>query len=239
MTEKQFVDALKNLNIVSLEEQLKKLSDYAEFLIEYNKNVNLTRIDSLEQIYLKHFYDSLTICEALDFSKVTKMLDIGSGAGFPGMVLAIFFPKIKVTLLDSNNKKTTFLKLLAQHLKLNNVTVINARAEEYCKEYRESFELVTARAVANLTVLSELCIPFVKEEYYFISMKGSNSQEITEAESAIEILGAKIEEVIDFQLPNDGGGRNLVKIKKISKTKSIYPRRYDKIIKNPLKKKGI
>ena len=239
MTEKQFIEALKNLNIVVLEEQLKKLNDYASFLMEYNKNVNLTRIDSLEQIYLKHFYDSLTICEALDFSKVATMLDIGSGAGFPGMVLAIFFPEIKVTLLDSNSKKTTFLKLLAQRLQLNNVKVITDRAEQYCKEYRESFDLVTARAVANLTVLSELCIPFVKEGSYFISMKGSNSEEIIEAESAIEVLGAKIEEVIDFQLPNDGGGRNLVKIRKVNKTKSIYPRRYDKIIKNPLKKKGI
>lgn len=236
MSEQEFYDALSELGIAITIQQKEALQIYCDFLISENQKTNLTAIKEPKDIYLKHFYDSLTIVRVVDFAKISNMLDIGSGAGFPGMVLKIFFPSINVTLLDSNNKKISFLKKLSSKLSLKNIDFIQDRAENYIKENREYFDLVTARAVANLTTLSELCLPFVKINGYFVPLKGSNEEEIKEAEYAIKTLGGQEENIVNFTLPFDGGVRNIVKIKKIQNTPIKYPRRYEKILKNPLKK---
>ena len=152
------------------------------------------------------------------------------------MVLKILYPHLKLTLLDSNNKKIKFLQELAQKLELKGIEFYNGRAEDYVKTHRESFDIVTARAVSNLPVLSELCLPLTKVDGYFIALKGSNEEEIKESDYAIKELGGSIEQIDHFELPYEGGTRNIIKIKKINSTDEKYPRRYDKIVKNPLKR---
>ena len=238
MNKELFVKEVSKLGLDLKEEQLKNLDIYCKFLIEYNSHTNLTAITEEEQVYLKHFYDSLTILKSVDMNKVESLIDIGTGAGFPGMVIKILFPEIEVTLLDSNNKKINFLKELAQKLNLKKINFYHGRAEDFCVKNREKFEIVTARAVSNMTLLTELCLPLTKQDGYFIALKGSNIEEIEESKYAIEILGGSIEEIISFNLPIEESGRNIVKIKKIKTTPKEYPRRYDKIVKNPLKKSG-
>ncbi len=235
MNKEQFLEELNKLGIDLTGKQLISLNAYCEFLKEYNSHTNLTSITDDEGIFLKHFYDSLTFVKAINLEEYETLLDIGTGAGFPGMVLKIVFPHLKVTLLDSNNKKIIFLKELAEKLQLNNIVFINGRAEDFCKDNRESFDIVTARAVTNMTVLSELCLPLTKLNGYFIAMKGSNTEEIEESKYAIKVLGGNLEEIINFNLPIEESGRNIVKIKKIKNTPQEYPRRYDKMVKKPLK----
>lgn len=235
MNKENFIIELQKLNINLTPKQISDLDYYCHFLIEYNQHTNLTAIKEENQVYLKHFYDSLTIVKGLDLSKYHNLIDIGTGAGFPGMVLKIVFPHLNITLLDSNNKKITFLQQLAEKLNLTNINFFHGRAEEFCQKNRETFEIVTARAVSNMNILAELCLPLVKKDYYFIALKGSNKEEIIDAQSAISILGGKIEKNIEFNLPIEDSGRNIVVIKKIKNTPNVYPRRYEKIIKKPLK----
>ncbi len=235
MNKEEFIKEVVKLGINLTEDQLSKLDTYAKFLVEYNTHTNLTAITSEDQIYLKHFYDSITIVKALDLTKVNNLIDIGTGAGFPGMVLKIIFPNLEVTLLDSNNKKITFLQELGNKLNLTNIYYFHGRAEEYCLKHRETFDLVTARAVSNMNTLSELCLPLTKLGGYFIPLKGSNEEEITSSINAIKELGGNVEEIIKFSLPYEDSTRNIIKIKKITNTPNKYPRRYDKIIKYPLK----
>lgn len=235
MNKENFIIELQKLNINLTPKQISDLDYYCHFLIEYNQHTNLTAIKEENQIYLKHFYDSLTIVKGLDLSKYHNLIDIGTGAGFPGMVLKIVFPHLNITLLDSNNKKITFLQQLAEKLNLTNINFFHGRAEEFCQKNRETFEIVTARAVSNMNILAELCLPLVKKDYYFIALKGSNKEEIIDAQNAISILGGKIEKNIEFNLPIEDSGRNIVVIKKIKNTPNVYPRRYEKIIKKPLK----
>ena len=235
MNKEQFLEELNKIGITLTEEQINNLNIYCEFLKEYNSHTNLTSITEDEQIFLKHFYDSLTFVKALDLKEYNNLLDIGTGAGFPGMVLKIVFPNLNVTLLDSNNKKITFLRELAEKIHVNNINFYQGRAEDYIKEKREQFDIVTARAVSNLPVLSELCLPLVKKNGYFIAMKGSNKEEIKEAEFAIKTLGGTIEQIINFTLPIENSERNIIKIKKDKNTPLEYPRKYEKIIKKPLK----
>ncbi len=235
MNKKNFIIELQKLNINLTPKQISDLDYYCHFLIEYNQHTNLTAIKEENQVYLKHFYDSLTIVKGLDLSKYHNLIDIGTGAGFPGMVLKIVFPHLNITLLDSNNKKITFLQQLAEKLNLTNINFFHGRAEEFCQKNRETFEIVTARAVSNMNTLAELCLPLVKKDYYFIALKGSNKKEIIDAQNAISILGGKIEKNIEFNLPIEDSGRNIVVIKKIKNTPNVYPRRYEKIIKKPLK----
>jgi len=235
MNKENFIIELQKLNINLTPKQISDLDYYCHFLIEYNQHTNLTAIKEENQIYLKHFYDSLTIVKGLDLSKYHNLIDIGTGAGFPGMVLKIVFPHLNITLLDSNNKKITFLQQLAEKLNLTNINFFHGRAEEFCQKNRETFEIVTARAVSNMNTLAELCLPLVKKDYYFIALKGSNKEEIIDAQNAISILGGKIEKNIEFNLPIEDSGRNIVVIKKIKNTPNVYPRRYEKIIKKPLK----
>lgn len=236
MNKEQFIEELNKIGINPTEEQLAQLEEYANFLLDYNTKTNLTAIREKDQVYLKHFYDSLTIVKAIDLTKVTNLIDIGTGPGFPGVVVKILFPNLEITLLDSNNKKIEFLKQLVDKLKLINIHIISGRAEEFIKDNREKYDIVTSRAVSNLPVLSELCIPFVKVDGYFIAMKGQAETEINESLYAIPELGGKIEENIKFYLPIENSERNIIKIKKIKPTNQKYPRRYDKITKNPLKK---
>ena len=238
MNKELFVEEVRKLGIILNEEQLKKLEIYCNYLIEYNEHTNLTAIKEPEQIYLKHFYDSITIVKAIDFNKVNNLIDIGTGAGFPGMIVKILFPEIEVTLLDSNNKKIAFLQELTMKLGLKKVNFYHGRAEDFCVKNREKFDVVTARAVSNMTLLSELCLPLTKVGGYYIALKGSNEEEIDDSLYAIKVLGGEIEEKITFELPIENSGRNILKIKKSVNTPKEYPRRYDKMVKNPLKKNG-
>ena len=234
MNKDNFYIELSKLGIVLNEKQKGDLENFAHLLLEYNKHTNITAIRDIDGVYLKHFYDSLTLVKVYDLSKEVNVLDVGSGGGFPGIVLAIVYPNLKVTLLDSNHKKSDFQKYIVDNLKLNNVLVVNDRAENYYKKGIQ-YDLVVARAVANLSVLSELCIPFVKNSGYFISMKGDSALEIEEAKGAIRFLGGNIENIQTFFLQNGEDIRNLVVIKKEKDTPSGYPRIYDKIVKKPIK----
>ena len=236
MNKEQFIKEIEKLGLILTNEQLNALDIYCKFLLEYNSHTNLTAIKEEDQVYLKHFYDSLTFIKAIDLNKINNLIDIGTGAGFPGMVLKIIYPNVSVTLLDSNNKKITFLQELSKKLHLDNINFFHGRAEEFCIKNRATFDIVTARAVSNMNTLTELCMPLVKLNGYFIAMKGSNEQEVIDSQDAIEILGGKIEENIKFNLPLEESGRQIVKIKKIKNTPKEYPRRYEKIVKTPLKK---
>ena len=235
MNKQDFINKIGELGINLTDEQLNQLDIYCNFLLEYNSHTNLTAIKEEDQVYLKHFYDSLTFIKALDVTKYNNLLDIGTGAGFPGMVLKIVFPELEVTLLDSNNKKINFLQELAKKLNLNKINFFHGRAEDFCVKHREIFDIVTARAVTNMTALSELCLPLVKINGYFIALKGSNQDELENSKNAIKILGGQIEDTINFELPYEGGERNIVRINKQKNTPKEYPRRYDKIVKKPLK----
>ncbi len=238
MNKEEFITKVEELGIKINDEQIKQLDIYCKFLLEYNSHTNLTAIKEEDQVYLKHFYDSLTFIKAIDITKYNNLLDIGTGAGFPGMVLKIVFPNLKVTLLDSNNKKINFLKELSKKLELDKIDFYHGRAEEFCQNNREKFDIVTARAVSNMTTLTELCLPLVKINGYFIALKGSNKEELNESIYAIEKLGGFIENTINFKLPFDSGERNIVKILKRKNTPKEYPRRYEKIVKTPLKLNG-
>lgn len=235
MNKEEFITKVGELGINLTDNQLSQLDEYCKYLLEYNSHTNLTAIKEEDQVYLKHFYDSLTFIKAIDPTKYETLLDIGTGAGFPGMVLKIVFPNLEVTLLDSNNKKINFLKELTMKLGLTKVNFFHGRAEDFCIKNREKFDLVTARAVSNMTVLTELCLPLVRVGGYFIAMKGSNVDEITESKVAITKLGGNLENIINFTLPQEESGRNIAKIKKEKTTPKEYPRRYEKIVKSPLK----
>lgn len=236
MTLENFIEKVKLLKIEVTDDKIQALEIYYKELYNYNKHTNLTRIVEKEDVFLKHFYDSLTCSKVIEFNQINNILDIGSGAGFPGIVLKIFFPHIKVTLLDSNNKKTKFLAHMKNVLKMD-LNIINERAENYAKSKINYYDLVVARSVANLRVLSELCIPFVKVNGYFLSMKGKITDEINDSKETLEILGAEIKCIESFNLGIDNGERNLVLIQKNSESKKSSIRMYDQILKKPLLKK--
>ncbi|MCX4248742.1 MAG: 16S rRNA (guanine(527)-N(7))-methyltransferase RsmG [Bacilli bacterium] len=236
MNKEEFIKRVKeDLNITLTKEMLTKLDFYAAFLIEYNKHTNLTALKTLEEIYLKHFYDSLTLIKTINLSSINTLCDVGTGAGFPGLVLKIVFYNLNVTLIDSNNKKIKFLEELVKKLELNGASVINMRSEDYAKENKEKFDVVTARAVTTLPVLIELCLPLVKENGYFIPLKGNAEDEINISKNILGILNGAIEDIYKFVLPEENSTRTIIKIKKNSKTPEGYPRSYDKI-KKSLKK---
>lgn len=234
MTENKFIECVNKLGIEISDFQLNQLKKYYELLIEYNNKINLTAIVNKEDVYLKHFYDSLTLFKAVDLNKIETMCDVGSGAGFPGIVIKILFPKIKITLIDSLNKRILFLKDVIKKLNLKEIEAIHQRAELFALSNREKYDLVTARAVAPLNVLSELCIPLVKKNGYFIAMKGNNKEELNTSEDAIKKLGGSITKIINFILIFENSNRTLIKIKKVNLTSKKFPRKYSDIKKNPL-----
>lgn len=233
MNRKEFIKEIQNLGIYLEDKVLSNLEEYYNILKDENEKYNLTRIIEKEDVYLKHFYDSLTISKIIDLNS-QSLCDLGSGAGFPGLVLAICFPNTKLTLIESNGKKCNFLNKVKQKLFLENVTIINARAEEYAKENREIFDIVTARAVAPLKHLLEYGIPLVKIEGYFIAMKSKIEEEIKNIEYYYNKLNIKEENKIVLNLPKENSLRTLIKYKKEEKTNTKYPRRYSEIIKREI-----
>ena len=233
MNKEEFILELKKINIELSEDKLDKLDKYKDILLEYNKHTNLTAIKDDNLVYLKHFYDSLTIANDL---KSGKVLDIGTGAGFPGMVLAIVRDDLEYVLLDSNNKKIKFLEYLSKELNITNVTLIHDRAENYIRNNIEVFDYVTSRAVARLRILCELAIPALKVNGSFIAMKGNLDEELDEAMDTIEILNSSIKSHNKFKLPIELSNREKIIIIKNNTTNRAYPRNYDKILKKPLVK---
>lgn len=233
MSQNDFEKYLSELSISLTEKQKDQLEKYYELLVEYNKVMNLTGITEHDEVYLKHFYDSLTLIRVCDLNTMDSLCDIGTGAGFPGMVLKIVFPNLKITLVDSLNKRIEFLKVVVKELGLRNIELVSARAEEYAMKNRERFDVVTARAVAPLPMLLEYSIPLVKESKYFIAMKGSKRED-EEASNALKLLECKIDKVDTFFLPKEESMRTLYVIKKIKKTSLKYPRKFVEMKKNPL-----
>lgn len=215
-------------------EGIPSLMRYAELLVEKNKVMNLTAITEPHDIATLHFLDSVAMLTLADL-KGKKMADVGTGAGFPGMPLRIVEPSLRLTLLDSLNKRIDFLKEVCEDLGLNDVECIHGRAEEFAASHREDYDIVTSRAVANLQMLSELCLPLVKVGGYFLSMKAVDSeQEVNDAKNAIKTLGGQIEKVVDYAIPGTDVQHRLIFIKKIKETPKKYPRAFAKIKKNPL-----
>lgn len=230
----EFIEQLKLINIVIDDKQIEQLNKYYELLIEYNKVMNLTGITEKKQVYLKHFYDSLTIAKIINLENEDNLCDIGTGAGFPGLVIKILFPKLKVTLVDSLNKRIEFLKKVIKELKLDNIEAIHERAEEFAKKNREKYDVATTRAVAPLNILLEYTVPILKENKYFIAYKGNISQEINNSKDAFNKLNCQVEKIEEFKLPIEESVRNLIKIKKIKKTNIKFPRKYSEIKSKPL-----
>lgn len=233
MTQNSFIEELKKISVELTPEMLNQLELYYEMLIEYNKVMNLTGITEKEEVYLKHFYDSLTLNKIIDLKNVNTLCDLGSGAGFPGIVLKIVFPNIKITLVDSLNKRINFLNEVISKLGLKNIQTVSSRIEEYSLLHEEEYEVVTARAVAPLNILLELGSKLIKIDGYFIAMKGNIDNEPNYTKS-MDKLNLIEENKIVFNLPVENSTRTLIKIKKSSKTPKQFPRKYSDIKKRPL-----
>lgn len=230
-----FKEELLKLNIELSDEASSRFDLYYKRLIAVNEVMNLTAITEKQEVYNKHFLDSLMIVKALDLNKEFTLCDVGSGAGFPSIPLSIVSNNAKVTIIDALNKRIKFLNDLILELGLKNVIALHERAEDYAKTKREFFDVTTARAVARLNILSELCLPLTKVGGYFIAMKGQGgNEEIKEAFKGIEILGGHVEKVISLELPDNAGARDIIIIKKIKETPKKYPRAFAKIKERPL-----
>ena len=216
---------------VSLE-KLDLLEKYFILLTEWNKKINLTAITDKKDVYLKHFYDSLTICKVIDLNKENSFCDIGTGAGFPGIVIKIFFPHLKMTLIDSLNKRINFLGVVCEELNLKDVSLIHGRAEEFARENRDMFDVVTARAVSSFNVLLEYSIPIVKTNKYFIAMRGNDDSE--SGVNALKVLNSKVLKKECFNLPYENSARCVILVKKMGIVSLKYPRKFSEIKKNSL-----
>lgn len=234
MNELEFITELKKIGIELDNNKLNSLKIYKEMLQEYNQKFNLTAIIKDEDIYLKHFYDSLTLLKCLDLTKPLKLLDIGTGAGFPGLVLKIVFPNLEITLLDANSKKITFLKEVSQKLNLQNIYFLNNRAENLSPNYREHFDIITSRAVSQIRILLELSIPYLKVNGLFLPLKSNYEEELKNATNTLKVLNSTVEKILEFNLPFNSNKRSILVIKKNLSTPDIYPRSYDKILKKSL-----
>ena len=229
MNPEQFVQELSKRNFKLNEKQINQFNQYFTSLIEANQHVNLTRITEENDVYLKHFFDSVTPLFMFDelFKSGSELCDVGAGAGFPSIPLKIIKPEIKVTIVDSLGKRLTFLQELVDKLDLKDVTLVHGRAEDVGqnKQYREQFDLVTARAVANMAVLSEYCLPLVKKDGNFIALKGPKAdEELKDSQKAITTLGGKVSEVEELQLPYSSEERTLILVQKVKMTPKKYPR---------------
>lgn len=223
---------------VTLDERmLQQFVDFYEILIEWNQVMNLTAIVEYQEVVDKHFADSISLINVIDLHQERTVIDVGTGAGFPGIPLKILFPDLKITLLDSLNKRVRFLNEVICRLGLSGIDAIHGRAEDFAKKegYRENFDVCVSRAVANLATLSEYCIPYVRKGGYFISYKsGEIEEELKASENAVRILGGKLEDVIKFSLPGTDINRSFVKVRKIENTKRKYPRKAGLPAKEPL-----
>ncbi|MDY5846507.1 MAG: 16S rRNA (guanine(527)-N(7))-methyltransferase RsmG [Bariatricus sp.] len=235
---KIFEEKLQQLDIELSEQQFLQFDKYYELLVEWNKVMNLTGITEYEEVNEKHFVDSLSIVKAIDIGKIETVIDIGTGAGFPGIPLKIAFPHLKVTLLDSLNKRIKFLDTVIEELDLKDIHTIHGRAEDYARQeqYREQYDLVVSRAVANLSTLAEYCLPYTKISGLFVSYKsGDIEEEVKNAVTALKILGGKQRKIVKFQLPGSDIGRSLIIIEKVKSTGKKFPRKAGLPAKEPLK----
>lgn len=233
----QFESDLNYFGIQLTDHQREKFLIYYEMLVEWNQVMNLTAITEYEDVMKKHFVDSVSLVKAYDLKKKISVIDVGTGAGFPGLVLKIVFPDLQVTLLDSLNKRIKFLNAVIDTLNLSGVEAIHGRAEDLARpgEYREKYDLCVSRAVANLSTLSEYCLPFLKEGGFFISYKSEKAfEEAAAAEKAISVLGGRIRNQVKFQLPDSEIYRNLIVIEKTGRTPEIYPRKAGLPAKEPI-----
>lgn len=234
----QFEKDLQELGVNLSGQQVQQFLIYYEMLVEWNQVMNLTAITEYDEVMKKHFVDSVSLIKAFDVTKNATVIDVGTGAGFPGLALKIAYPNLQVTLLDSLNKRIQFLDAVIDKLGLTGVETIHGRAEDFAKpgKLREKYDLCVSRAVANLSTLSEYCLPFVKVGGQFISYKSEKiTEEMTAAENAIRILGGKVEKQVEFQLPESDIYRNLFVIKKVKETPKKYPRKAGLPGKEPLK----
>ena len=250
----RLADLAAEFDVGLQKEQIQQFEKYYEYLIKKNKVMNLTAITEREDVIFKHFLDSLSLCKIVEFQKTSsslkvlqkkkiyfdkncRILDIGTGAGFPGMPLKLAFPETRVVLADSLRKRVLFLEELIEQLDLTDITAIHGRAEDLARkeEYREVFDLCVSRAVANLSVLAEYCLPFVSIGGFFISYKSAEiKEELEESKKAVSVLGGKLEESVSFLLPESEIGRSLIVIKKVKATGKKYPRSAGKPVKEPL-----
>ena len=231
-------EKLEKLGIQINEIQRKQFDDFYQLLVEWNKVMNLTGITEYGEVVEKHFVDSLSLVEVLDLENVNHVIDVGTGAGFPGIPLKIAFPHLRITLLDSLNKRIKFLDTVIKELGLKYIHTNHGRAEDYARqaEYREKYDLCVSRAVANLATLSEYCLPYIRVGGIFISYKSGNiDKEISESGKAVRILGGELEDIYRFQLPGTDIGRSFVKINKIKSTGKKFPRKAGLPSKEPLK----
>jgi len=232
-----FKQTLAKLNIELSELQYKQFELYYEMLAEWNKVMNLTAITKYDEVVIKHFADSLSIVKVYDMKQNLRVLDMGTGAGFPGIPLKIVFPQLEIVLLDSLNKRIKFLNEVIQRLELSGIAAIHGRAEDYARqrEYREAFDLCVSRAVANLAILSEYCIPYIRVGGIFVAYKsGEVDKEVDNSRKIVDILGGSVEKVIKFNLLDTEIERSFVKIGKVNKTSSKYPRKAGLPAKEPI-----
>lgn len=238
MNPEEFKEELQKHGLTVTDEKMGQFARYLELLQEWNQKINLTAITEQEEVYLKHFYDSLTAGLFVNFNDgVPSLCDVGSGAGFPSIPLKIMYPNINLTIVDSLNKRIQFLKTVTEDLGLTGLSFYHDRAETFGqkKEFRESFDYVTARAVARMSVLSELCLPLVKKGGTFIAMKASSTeQELMDGKKAIAVLGGQLRKDIAFDLPKDAGERHIVLIDKKKETPKKYPRQPGTPNKKPI-----
>ncbi|MBS4189839.1 16S rRNA (guanine(527)-N(7))-methyltransferase RsmG [Bacillus sp. FJAT-49705] len=237
MNTEQFIEALAAKGINLSPQQIEQYEMYYSILVEWNEKMNLTAITDKSEVYLKHFYDSITAAFYFDFNQPFHLCDVGAGAGFPSLPIKIAFPELRITIVDSLNKRIGFLEHLSKELGLKNIQLIHDRAETFGqkKEYRETFDVVTARAVARLSVLSELCLPLVKTGGTFVAMKGASArEELDVGKKAIAILGGRLQQSYSFTLPKEESERNILIINKEKATPKKYPRKPGTPNKTPI-----
>lgn len=237
MNTEQFTSLLAEKGISLSSRQLQQYELYYETLVEWNKKINLTAITNKEDVYLKHFYDSISAAFYFDFNKPFHICDVGAGAGFPSIPIKIAFPNLHVTIVDSLNKRITFLKHLANMLSLENVEFIHDRAETFGKrrEHREAYDIVMARAVARMSVLAEFCLPLAKVGGTFIALKGASGlEELEKGKKAVALLGGKINNIHSFLLPIEESERTIMMVNKIKQTPKKYPRKPGTPNKDPI-----
>lgn len=234
----RLADKLRKLDINVNDDMLDKFNVYYQMLIETNKVMNLTAITNKDEVIDKHFVDSVALGKVYDLKKDLCVIDVGTGAGFPGIPLKIVYPNLSIVLLDSLNKRVNFLNSVIEELELNDIVAVHNRAEDGARDlrYREQFDLCVSRAVANLSTLSEYCIPYVKKDGYFISYKSANvNEEVEFSKKAMGMLGAKYEKTENVLLPDTDLNRSFVFIHKHSNTSKAFPRKAGTASKNPLK----
>ncbi|GGG08433.1 16S rRNA (guanine(527)-N(7))-methyltransferase RsmG [Paenibacillus aceti] len=235
--QENFQNLLSERQLQLSAEQLEQFERYYQELVTWNEKMNLTGITEREQVYIKHFYDSITLSFYVDFNQISTMADIGSGAGFPGIPLKICFPHLKLTIIDSLNKRIQFLQNVVDQLGLQDVQLLHGRAEDLARkdQLRDSFDLVSARAVARLAVLNEFCLPFVSTGGIFAAMKGVHpEEEVKEAARSMTELKGKLSATQHFSLPMENSERHIILINKIASTPKKYPRKAGTPLKSPI-----